>query len=251
MCPGEPKDIRVSVELLNPGKAMVKDPTNDAIVVPGLIHQDTIVMSEDGCWCTCPLFPNSSSVGDALTPNTTAYRVTVFHGSKLVVDETFALNAEEAALLPLDDNADCGECINICTLVPTLELPPPPTFCEAVEACVAEDLAVLEAADADLQAQIDAIPPDTNTTNADIALAADPATGLTVTLVDSDGNSVNSTLPIADFCALVDECLPRVASTCLTDPATGAAVIGSVVDGVASFTYPDGSAFAGDPNTLI
>lgn len=142
ICPIGEEDIQpvisVVVELVNPDGGMVCDPTTGAAIKTGEVYRERF--EESFCWCTCPLPANVAvNPDEALTPQGTYYNFTVNYGGETVMDLTeIVLDADDLATATLEDFA-CGECIPIKTLIGELPvLPPAPTFCDAVEACLPE-----------------------------------------------------------------------------------------------------------------
>lgn len=131
---GEPARGRITVTMVNPDRGPVCDPTNGALVNSGNVQNESW---EDGCWCTCELFPSSAADPDAaLQPNTTAYNIVVNSGGSDILDITIPINVEEFAALPVT-TSDCGPCVNIKDLINfTPSQPPSNQFCNAVEACL-------------------------------------------------------------------------------------------------------------------
>lgn len=184
------------------------------------------VVTIDGCQylavktCVLPANKDSDDLEPQrhIDPDNTRYLINLTVGGTKTVNLSFEIDAA------IDYSAEyIDDCVPVSIAIVEGGAPTPGSdvfderVCETdciidLKASITESIALLEQAiadgDADLQAQIDAIPPDTNTTNTEIELTADAATGITVVLTDSDGNTVDHTLVLADICALVLACLP-------------------------------------------
>ncbi len=244
---GDPQNLRVTIDLINPEGGALTDPTTDAFVVGGRIFDDLILDSTDGCWCTCDLLVNTAAdPAMSLQPNNTAYKITVRWGTTTVIDGLqFQLDADTIGNFTLDNNAECGDCINISDLVDIPVLPPAATFCDQVDACVTDLQAQADGNTAAIAALVDndtvSVVTDnldgtwthddgngntvdivnTNTTNASAALTGDTTDGLTVTVTDSAGIPVTGNLPYADLCTLIQTCLPTDEDWTLVDDGAG------------------------------
>ncbi len=132
---GEPISTRVELTLISTGDRLL-DPTNQSIVASGNKFSQTY---SDGCWCTCPIFPNSSTVdpNQALTPNTSFYRLKVIAGKSTVIETDLHLTLEQLqAAATINLGGDCGAVINVLELLPVAAtVPPSNDFCDAVAAC--------------------------------------------------------------------------------------------------------------------
>ena len=132
---GDPVSVDVKIELLNPAGGRLIDPTTNGL----LTVSPWVDRFDDGCWCTCPLFPNSAAdPNQAILPGSTGYQLSVWPTGSIntpLVNETVFLNLEDMQLLPTETSA-CGVCINVNDMLgkPPV-VPPPATFCDAVLAC--------------------------------------------------------------------------------------------------------------------
>lgn len=155
VCPDDTEwpDIRVDIELVDgsseqPIRDQLFDPTSCATLLPS--KSTTIHERSDGCWCTCDLFANYSSVdgANALNPPNTAYKIQLFIGDANKDEWT---PAGQPFIIKIDADYDyssldecctitgpCGTCINVRCLqgLDTAPVTVTSEFCEAVEGCV-------------------------------------------------------------------------------------------------------------------
>ncbi len=131
---GEVVDATVQLILIAPNGA--RDVSNNSFVASSLQDRATF---NDGCWCTCEIAANTSTVDAALAlqPNDSYYVLRVFAGGKKVIEESLYLTLEDLqAATPVDLGGTCGPVINIFDVLPVVPTTPPSdAFCAAVEAC--------------------------------------------------------------------------------------------------------------------
>lgn len=134
---GDPAQGRITVTMVNPDGSLVADPTSGAQINTAAAVQNE--SWEDGCWCTCDLFPNSAAdPAAALQPNNTSYQIVINSGGAEVINEIIHINTEDFAALPTVDQ-DCGPCVNISQLIDFVPTSPPPsTFKDAVADCLVD-----------------------------------------------------------------------------------------------------------------
>lgn len=212
-------DLRAQVKLVDADgntPANVTDPNTCLTYIP--VTSESVFTGADGCWCVCLPFANFSSVDPlrAANPSTTSWQISLFSGEadtgtwNLIGNPVvFQLDADNDYSVTCGDCApfttECGDCIPInCLIDPTGNLPTTMSsaFCDLVTGCMQDTVD-------GLQAQIDNLPPDTNTTNTSVAVAVSAdGQSLGLTLTDSDGGEVSTDINCADINTVLQTCNP-------------------------------------------
>ena len=144
-------EINVSVAIENPLGGLVCDPTTGAVIgngtlIPVYNSADAALgggpafpEGNDGCWCTCALWPTTAEDPDlALQPGGLTYQITVSEqgGPSFTVRGIELANDAET-----DEEGPCGPCVSLKSLIPPLpSVPPTDTFCAAVNACLPPEI---------------------------------------------------------------------------------------------------------------